>query len=144
VLFSKMRRRQQRNGRGPVKMSYLHEAMCLIVIWHAKMRQRGLVVQSDMWRWCCVKVLVYERLRLKRVTIDRYRGISPSVKSFLASFLASNYIGIILISPSPWSYVKSILVQPKISFSSTAKEIINQPCNHACCTHSSPLHVPTL
>jgi hypothetical protein len=50
VLFGKMRHRQQRYGLGPVKMSYLHEAMRLVGMWHTKMRQRGPVVQSDMWR----------------------------------------------------------------------------------------------
>jgi hypothetical protein len=50
VLFGKMRHRQQIYERGPVKMSYLHEAMRLVGMWHAKMRQRGPVVQSDMWR----------------------------------------------------------------------------------------------
>jgi hypothetical protein len=44
VLFGKMRHRQQIYGRGPVKMSYLHEAMHLVGMWHAKMRQRGPVV----------------------------------------------------------------------------------------------------
>jgi hypothetical protein len=58
VLFGKMRHRQQRYGHGPVKMSYLHEAMRLVSMWHAKMRQRGPVVQSDMWRRRCVQVLV--------------------------------------------------------------------------------------
>jgi hypothetical protein len=70
VLFGKMRHRQQRCGRGTVKMSYLHEAMRLVGMWHAKMRQRGPVVQSDMWKCCCVQVLVYEALQLKRVTIE--------------------------------------------------------------------------
>jgi hypothetical protein len=58
VLFGKMRHRQQRYGHEPVKMSYLHEAMRLVSMWHAKMRQRGPVVQSDMWRRRCVQVLV--------------------------------------------------------------------------------------
>jgi hypothetical protein len=58
VLFGKMRHRQQRYGRGPVKMSYLYEAMRLVSMWHAKMRQHGPVVQSDMWRCHCVQVLV--------------------------------------------------------------------------------------
>jgi hypothetical protein len=48
VLFDKMRHRQQRYGRGPVKMSYLHEAMRLVGIWHAKMQQRGPVVRSGV------------------------------------------------------------------------------------------------
>jgi hypothetical protein len=70
VLFGKMRHRQQRCGHGPVKMSYLHEAMRLVSMWHAKMRQRGPVVQSDIWRYRCVQVLVCETLQLKCVTIE--------------------------------------------------------------------------
>jgi hypothetical protein len=70
VLFGKMRHRQQRYGRGPVKMSYLHEAMRLVGMWHAKMRQRGPVVLSGVWRRCCVQVLVCETLQLKRVMIE--------------------------------------------------------------------------
>jgi hypothetical protein len=70
VLFGKMRHRQQRYGRGSVKMSYLHEAMRLVGMWHAKMRQRGPVVQSGVWRCRCVQVLVCEALQLKRVTIE--------------------------------------------------------------------------
>jgi hypothetical protein len=56
VLFGKMRHRQQRYGRAPVKMCYLHEATRLVGMWHAKMRQCGPVVRSDMWRCCCVQV----------------------------------------------------------------------------------------
>jgi hypothetical protein len=70
VLFGKMHHRQQRYGHGPVKMSYLHEAMRLVGMWHAKMRQHGPVVQSDIWRCRCVQVLVCETLQLKRVTIE--------------------------------------------------------------------------
>jgi hypothetical protein len=70
VLFGKMRHRKQRYRRGPVKMSYLHEAMRLVGMWHAKMPQRGPVVQSGVWRRRCVQVLVYEALQLKRVTIE--------------------------------------------------------------------------
>jgi hypothetical protein len=44
--------------------------MRLVGMWHAKMRQREPVVQSVMWRCCCVQVLVYETLQLKRVTIE--------------------------------------------------------------------------
>jgi hypothetical protein len=74
VLFCKMRHRQQRYGHRPVKMSYLHEAMRLVGMWHAKMRQRGPVVRSGVWRRCCVKVLVCETLQLKRVTIEELPG----------------------------------------------------------------------
>jgi hypothetical protein len=69
AMFGKMRHRQQRYGRRPVKMSYLHEAMRLVCMWHAKMRQRGPVVQSGVWGRCCVQVLVCEALQLKCVTI---------------------------------------------------------------------------
>jgi hypothetical protein len=51
-------------------MSYLHEAIRLVGMWHAKMRQHGPVVQSGVWRRRCVKVLVCETLQLKRVTIE--------------------------------------------------------------------------
>jgi hypothetical protein len=71
VLFGKMRHWQQRYGRGPVKISFLHEAMPLVGMCHAKMRQRVPIVRSDMWRCRCVQVLVCETLQLKRVTIDR-------------------------------------------------------------------------
>jgi hypothetical protein len=50
-------------------MSYLHEAMCLVGMWHTKMRQHGPVVLSDIWRCRCVQVLIYEALQLKRVAI---------------------------------------------------------------------------
>jgi hypothetical protein len=75
VLFVKMRHRQQRYGCRPVNMSFLHEAMCLIGVWNAKMRQRGPVVRSDMWRCCCVQVLVCEALQLKHVTIIKGSGV---------------------------------------------------------------------
>jgi hypothetical protein len=70
VLFGKMRHRQQRCGRGPVKMSYLYEAMRLVGMWHAKMRQSGPVVRSGVWRHYCFEVLVCETLQLKRVMIE--------------------------------------------------------------------------
>jgi hypothetical protein len=56
VLLGKMRHQQQRFGHGSVKMSYLHEAMRLVGMWHAKMRQRGSVVRNGLWRHCCVQV----------------------------------------------------------------------------------------
>jgi hypothetical protein len=70
VLFGKVHIRQQRYGHRPVKMSYLHEVMRLVGMWHAKMRQRGPVVQYGVWRSRCIQVLVYETLQLKRVTIE--------------------------------------------------------------------------
>jgi hypothetical protein len=70
VLFGKMRHQKQRCGHGPVKMSYLHEAMRLVGMWHAKMRQRRPIVQSDIWRCRCVQVLVCETLQLKHVTVE--------------------------------------------------------------------------
>jgi hypothetical protein len=70
VLFGKMRHRQQRYGHRPVKMSYIYEAMRLVDMWHAKMRQRGPVVRSGVWRRHCVQVLVCDTLQLKRVTIE--------------------------------------------------------------------------
>jgi hypothetical protein len=51
-------------------MSYLHEAMHLVGMWHTKMRQRGPVVQSGVWRCCCAQVLVCETLQLKHVMIE--------------------------------------------------------------------------
>jgi hypothetical protein len=71
VLFSKMRHRQQRYGHGPVKTSYLQEAMRLVGMWHAKMRQHGPVVQSDIWRCWYVHVLVCKAFQVKCV---RSRG----------------------------------------------------------------------
>jgi hypothetical protein len=53
----------------PVKMSYLHEAMRLVGMWHTKMRQHRPVVLSDIWRCRCVQVLISEALQLKSVTI---------------------------------------------------------------------------
>jgi hypothetical protein len=53
-------------------MSYLHEAMRLVGMWYAKMRQRGPVVRSGVWRCCCVQVLVCETLQLKHVTIEGF------------------------------------------------------------------------
>jgi hypothetical protein len=70
ALFGKMCHRQQRYGHGPVKISYLHEAMRLVGMWHAKMRQRGPVVQSGVWMRRCVQVLVWGTLQLKRVMIE--------------------------------------------------------------------------
>jgi hypothetical protein len=40
---------QREDGCAPVKMSYLHEAMRLVGMWHAKMRQRGLVIRTICW-----------------------------------------------------------------------------------------------
>jgi hypothetical protein len=40
---------QREDGCAPVKMSYLHEAMRLVGMWHAKMRQRGLVIRMICW-----------------------------------------------------------------------------------------------
>jgi hypothetical protein len=42
--------------------------MRLVGMLHAKMRQRGPVVQSDIWRCRCVQVLACEALQLKCVT----------------------------------------------------------------------------
>jgi hypothetical protein len=46
--------------------------MRLVGMWHAKMRQRGPVVQSDIWRCWCVHVLVCKAVR----TIEGYSELS--------------------------------------------------------------------
>ena len=46
---------QREDGHGLVKMSFLHEAMRLVFMWHAKMRRRGLVVlKYTLSRGVCV------------------------------------------------------------------------------------------